>query len=101
LASKPFKRSGLQPLGYLSSHDRDPPAERHLRIAILTHQRRSHFQRTANADLFIATLFRYREQGKFKLHGFAVMHDHVHVPIAPAIDQSTARFIQLITLDEL
>jgi len=65
-------------------------------ITILTHQRRSHFQRTANADLFIATLLRYREQGKFKLHGFVVMPDHVHVLITPAIDQSTSRCIQLI-----
>jgi len=65
-------------------------------ITILTHQRRSHFQRTANAELFIATLFRYRDQGKFQLHGFAVMPDHVHVLITPAIDQSTSRCIQLI-----
>lgn len=65
-------------------------------ITILTHQRRSHFQRTANADLFIATLFRYRDAGKFQLHGFAVMPDHVHVLITPAIDQSTSRCIQLM-----
>jgi putative transposase len=65
-------------------------------ITILTHQRRSHFQRTANGDLFIATLFRYRDQGKFQLHGFAVMPDHVHLLITPAIDQSTSRCIQLI-----
>ena len=65
-------------------------------ITILTHQRRSHFQRTANADLFIATLFRYRDAGKFQLHGFAVMPDHVHVLTTPAIDQSTSRCIQLM-----
>jgi putative transposase len=65
-------------------------------ITILTHERRSHFQRIANADLFIATLFRYREQGKFQLHGFAIMLDHVHVLITPAIDQSTSRCVQLI-----
>ena len=65
-------------------------------ITILTYQRRSHFQRTANADLFIATLFRYRDQGKFALHAFAIMPDHVHVLITPAIDQSTSRCIQLI-----
>jgi len=65
-------------------------------ITILTFQRYSHFQRTVNAELFIATLFRYRDQGKFKLHGFVVMADHVHVLITPAIDQSTSRCIQLI-----
>jgi len=65
-------------------------------LTILTHQRRSHFQRTANADLFIATLFRYRDAGKFHIHGFAIMPDHVHVLITPAIDQNTSRCIQLI-----
>jgi putative transposase len=65
-------------------------------ITILTHQRRSHFKRTENAELFIAILLRYRDLGKFQLHGFAVMLDHVHVLITPAIDQSTSRCIQLI-----
>jgi putative transposase len=65
-------------------------------ITILTFQRHRHFQRTANAELFIATLFRYRDEGKFQLHGFVVMPDHIHVLITPAIDQSTARCIQLI-----
>jgi hypothetical protein len=35
-------------------------------ITILTHQRLRHFQRTVNAELFLSTLFRYRDQGKFK-----------------------------------
>jgi putative transposase len=46
--------------------------------------------------LFIATLFRYRDQNKFLLHGFVVMPDHIHVLITPAVDQSTARCLQLI-----
>lgn len=65
-------------------------------ITITTHQRHRLFQRTANADLMVATLFRYRDQGKFALHAFAIMPDHLHVLITPAIDQSTARSVQLI-----
>lgn len=65
-------------------------------VTILTHQRQRHFQRTANAELFIQTLFRYRDQRKFQLHGFVVMPDHVHVLCTPAIDQSTSRCIQFI-----
>jgi len=65
-------------------------------VTILAYERRRHFLVPANADLFIATLFRYRDQGKFKLHGFVIMPDHVHVLITPAIDQSTSRCIQLI-----
>jgi putative transposase len=63
-------------------------------ITIVTRQRRRIFQRTANAELMIATLFRYREQGRFLLHGFVVMPDHVHVLITPA--ESTDKAVQLI-----
>jgi putative transposase len=63
-------------------------------ITILTHQRRRIFQRTANAELMIATLLRYREQGRFLLHGFVVMPDHIHVLITPG--ESTAKAVQLI-----
>src|SRR5665213_1076604 len=65
-------------------------------LTVLTHRRYSHFQRTQNAELFIATLFRYRDAGKFQLHGFAIMPDHVHILITPAMDQSTSRCLQLI-----
>jgi putative transposase len=44
----------------------------------------------------IAIFFRYRDQGKFALHAFAIMPDHLHVLITPAIDQSTAGCVQLI-----
>ena len=54
------------------------------------------FQRTANAELFLATLLRYRSQGKFLLHAFVVMPYHVHVLITPAIDVSTARAVQFV-----
>jgi putative transposase len=65
-------------------------------ITILTFQRHRHFQRSINAELFISTLFRYRDAGKFHLHGFAVLPDHTHTLITPARDQSTSRCIQLI-----
>jgi putative transposase len=65
-------------------------------ITISTYQQHRHFQRTANAELFIATLFRYRAQNRFQLHAFVVMPDHVHVLITPAFDQTTARCVQFI-----
>jgi putative transposase len=65
-------------------------------ITISTFQQHRHFQRTANAELFIATLFRHREQNHFQLHAFVVMPDHTHVLITPAIDQSTAKCVQYI-----
>jgi putative transposase len=63
-------------------------------ITILTFQRHRHFQRTANAELFIATLFQHRDKNRFQLHAFAVMPDHVHVLITPATNESTAKCIQ-------
>ena len=65
-------------------------------ITIPTHQRCRLFQRTDNAELLIATLFRYRDQGRFALHAFVVMPDHLHVLVTPAIDVSTARCVQFI-----
>ena len=65
-------------------------------ITISTFQQHRHFQRTANAELFIQTLFEHRDKGRFQLHGFAVMPDHVHVLITPAVDQSTSKCIQYI-----
>ena len=65
-------------------------------ITISTYKQHRHFQKSANAELLIATLFRYKDQNKFQLHGFAIMPDHVHVLLTPAINQTTARCAQLI-----
>jgi hypothetical protein len=40
-------------------------------ITILTFQRHRRFQRTVNAELFIAPLFQHRDKDRFLLHGFA------------------------------
>jgi putative transposase len=65
-------------------------------LTMVTHQRRSLFQRTENAQLMIDILFRYRDLNKFLLHGFVVMPDHLHVLITPAMDHATSRCVQLI-----
>jgi putative transposase len=65
-------------------------------LTMVTHQRRSLFQRTENAALMVDTFFRYRDQGRFALHAFVVMPDHIHVMITPAEDHATSRCVQLI-----
>jgi putative transposase len=65
-------------------------------ITAVAHDRRRIFQRTANADLMLNTLSRYREQGRFRLHAFVIMPDHIHVLITPAHDHSIERCVQLI-----
>ena len=63
-------------------------------ITTIAHQRHQVFQVSANADLLIATLYRYRDQSKFLLHGFAIMPEHIHVLLTPA--ETIERAVQLI-----
>ena len=42
------------------------------------------------------TLFRYRDQGRYLLHGFAIMPDHLHVLLTPSRDQTIERCAQCI-----
>lgn len=58
--------------------------------------RRSLFQVHANAELMIATMLGYRECGKFAVHAFVVMPDHVHILLTPAPDVSFEKAIQLM-----
>ena|SRR6185437_8050064 len=65
-------------------------------ISISTFLQHRHFQVESHADLFLKTLFRYRDAGKFQLHGFAIMPDHVHLLLTPAPDHPLPKCIQLI-----
>ena len=78
----------------LSYNSHDAPEPQTYAIIILTHARHRLFQRTANAELMIATLHRYRDADKFLLHAFVIMPDHLHVLITPT--ESTAKAVQLI-----
>jgi putative transposase len=64
-------------------------------LTAATHNRRI-FQRSTLAELLITTLFRYRDAGRFHLHGFVVMPDHIHVLLTPAPDHTIERCAQLI-----
>jgi putative transposase len=65
-------------------------------LTTATYQRRAIFIRTANADLLLQTLFRYRDQGRYLLHGFAIMPEHIHVLLTPSRDQTIERCAQCI-----
>jgi len=65
-------------------------------ITTVTAQRRALLQSTINADLLLETLFRYRDQGRYELHGFAIMPEHIHVLLTPATDQTIERCAQYI-----
>ena len=65
-------------------------------LTTTTHQRRALFVRTANAELLVSTLFHYRDQGRYLLHGFAIMPEHLHVLLTPSANQTVERCAQCI-----
>jgi putative transposase len=48
-----------------------------------TFEDRRLFQVEAKARIFLETLQHYRAQGRYKLHAFVVMPDHIHLLITP------------------
>jgi REP element-mobilizing transposase RayT len=65
-------------------------------ISIAIFLKHRHFQKETHAALFLETVLRYREQGKFQLHGFAIMPDHIHLLITTTVDQALPKCVQLI-----
>src|SRR5579862_1949755 len=65
-------------------------------ITTVTANRQPIFRRDAVARLLIGTLAHYRDEGRFLLHEFVIMPDHVHALIAPAHEISLERAMQFI-----
>jgi len=57
---------------------------------------RSIFQSERSASLLIETLLDYREKGKYELHEFVVMPDHIHLLLTPSPDLTLERVMQFI-----
>jgi len=65
-------------------------------LTTVTYERRALFSRTANAELLIQTIFHYRDEGRYRLHAFVVMPEHLHVLLTPAPNQTIERCAQCI-----
>jgi putative transposase len=65
-------------------------------VTFSTFQRARLFVVESYARLFLKTLYAYRRQGRFQLHAFVLMPDHVHLLHTPARDVTLERAIQLI-----
>jgi putative transposase len=65
-------------------------------ITSVTWRRLPIFRNEDRARLLIDVLFDYRQQGKYLLHEFVIMPDHVHALITPAQEISLERAVQLI-----
>jgi putative transposase len=65
-------------------------------VSAVTANRRRLFQVDANAELMTDVLQHYRAEGRFALHAFVIMPDHVHVLITPAHEVSLEKAVQFI-----
>jgi putative transposase len=63
-------------------------------VTFSTWQRRRLFVVESYAKLFLQTVYGYRRQGRFQLHAFVLMPEHVHLLLTPAV--TLERAVQLI-----
>ncbi len=71
-------------------------SERTFFITTVAWQRLPIFRVEARARLLIEVLLGYRAQGKYLLHEFVVMPDHIHLLLTPAFEISLERAVQFI-----
>jgi len=65
-------------------------------VTFSTRQRRRLFVVENYVRLFLQTLYRYRREGRYQLHAFVVMPEHVHLLLIPAQTVTLEHAIQLI-----
>jgi putative transposase len=65
-------------------------------ITTVTWQRLPIFRAEARTRLLIEVMVGYRDQGKYLLHEFVVMPDHIHLLLTPADEISVERAVQFI-----
>ena len=65
-------------------------------LTTATFQRRALFPVMANAELLVKTLFHYRDQERYALHGFVVMPERVHILLTPSENQTVERCAQCV-----
>ncbi len=65
-------------------------------LTFVTASRRRLFQVEANAALMLNLLQTSREKGRFELHAFAIMPDHMHLLLTPSPDISLEKAVQFI-----
>ncbi|MFZ0310984.1 MAG: transposase [Candidatus Sulfotelmatobacter sp.] len=65
-------------------------------VTTVTWQRVPIFRKDTRALLLIDVLLDYRNQGKYLLHEFVVMPDHLHILLTPAAGISVERAVQFI-----
>src|SRR5207245_11812386 len=65
-------------------------------VTFSTWQRRRLFVVERYARLSLKTMYVYRRQGKFQLHTFVLMPEHVHVLLTPTEGVTLERVVRLV-----
>ena len=65
-------------------------------ITTVTWRRLRIFRNKTRAQLLLDVMFEYRDQGKYLLHEFVIMPDHIHVLLTPATTIALERAAQFI-----
>jgi putative transposase len=76
--------------------ERAPQEIRTFFITSITADRRRLFQVDANANLLLRLLDDDRAKGRYQVHAFVVMPDHLHLLVTPAPDVSIEKAMQYI-----
>ena len=71
-----------------------PPGTYFLTFSAWQHRRL--FVVEAYARIFLKTLYHHRREGRYLLHAFVLMPDHVHLLLTPRLDVTIERAVQLI-----
>jgi len=61
-----------------------------------TWESRAIFKVAPPCEIFIESLLHYRDTGAYRLHGFVLMPNHVHVLLTPGDDTTLERAVQFI-----
>ncbi len=63
-------------------------------VTAVAYQRQPYLPRAVIAELFLETLFHYRDENIYLLHEFVIMPDHIHLILTPAAKFSLERAMQ-------
>src|SRR5271156_5162759 len=61
-----------------------------------TWESRALFKNQKTCEIFMEAVLKYRDQGRYKLHGFVLMPEHFHVILTPGPDVSVERAAQFV-----
>ncbi|HUN88742.1 MAG TPA: transposase [Terriglobales bacterium] len=65
-------------------------------VTTITYKRYDYFRDFTKARRFFRVLYDYRRQGKFLIHAFILMPDHLHIILTPAENISLEKAMQFI-----